>query len=152
MSYVNIVLGVAYHLFGTKSLSKVMLGYCCLKTVHGNFISMGSIFIKDYKISAIRRPSCLGLYLVTVILVCYKIIIQVYLDTFNQFKAHAIYHSKLTTNCYLLRIQTTTGCQYDKPFLFWWPPTEYTMCTDLQRVCPLACMMYIVSYFSTNFL
>ena len=47
MSYVNIVLGVAYHLFGTKSLSKVMLGYCCLKTVHGNFISIGSIFIKD---------------------------------------------------------------------------------------------------------
>ena len=26
------------------------------------------------------------------------------------------------------------------------------MCTDLQRVCPFACMVYIVSYFSTNFL
>ena len=103
-------------------------------------------------ISARRRPSCLGLYLLTVTLVCYKNIIQVYLDTFNQFKAHAVCHNKLTANCYLLRTQTTTGCQYEKPFFLWWPPTEYTMCTDSQRVCPFACMMYIASYFRTNLL
>ena len=60
MSYVNIVLDVAYHLLGTKPFSEVMLGYCCLKTVHGNFISMGSIFIKDNALQNFCKTSTIS--------------------------------------------------------------------------------------------
>ena len=28
--------------------------------------------------------------------------------------------------------------------LLWWPPTKFTMCTDLQVSCPYSCMMFIV--------
>ena len=29
-------------------------------------------------------------------------------------------------------------------WLLWWPPTEYTMCINLQMVCPYSCMMFII--------
>ena len=71
MSYVNIVLDVAYHLFGTKPVWS-NVGLVLFENSSWKFYINGLAFsskIKHYKISARRRPSCLGLYLLTVTLV-----------------------------------------------------------------------------------